>query len=338
VRALIALALLGLAVAACAAAAVDIGHGGAPDALAAASAASPGSAAAPCAGASGDAAAHAAGVVAQRIYALELRSAEVRADRSQVEGSEPLLLAMASGEPAAIRSAVTALVFSGTHIVRLRVSAHGTLLSDVGGPYVLAPVGGVLRLHGRAVGSYLLSVQDDSGFVKLEQRFVGGLVLMRREGAYIPVEGTAPAPSGQLPASGAVSYHGSRYHVYTFDARAFPSGTLRIELLLSVVHTRPTFSCHQVALEQLGQIGETVWHRFQLVGGPILGFSRELASLTDALVYVRSGSQLLAGSTSTPPKLRDSGTLRFHGHLFTVVSFAARTPTRRVRVYQLFAG
>jgi hypothetical protein len=292
---------------------------------------------APCGSAAGETAARAEGVVARRIYTLELQSGEVRADRSEVERYEPLLLAMASREPGAIRSAVTALVFSGTHIVRLQVSAHGSVLADVGGPYVLAPVGGTLRLRGRPVGSYLLSVQDDSGYVKLEQRFVGAPVLMRAAGAYLPVEGSAPAPSAPLPLRGRVSYRGRAYQAYTFAARAFPAGMLRIALLFDV-HATSKLSCRAVAVAEVGRIGERVWQRFQLVGGPVSGFTHELTSLTGALVYVRRGSRLLAGTTPPPAKLRDSGEVRFHGHAFTIVSFPARNEGHRVRVYMLCPG
>ena len=74
---------------------------------------------------------------------------------------------------------MNSLVYSGTHIVRLRVSRGSTLLADVGGPYILAPVGGMLRSHGHAIGHYELSVQDDLGYVKLETRFIGAPLVLR---------------------------------------------------------------------------------------------------------------------------------------------------------------
>ena len=117
--------------------------------------------------------AQAAGLVATRIYAGELSSSEVQSDKREVEESAPLLSAVESGEHAAIEAAVHSLVYSGTHIVRLRVTRGSTLLADVGGPYILAPVSGVLRSNGHAIAHYELSVQDDLGYVKLETRFVG---------------------------------------------------------------------------------------------------------------------------------------------------------------------
>ena len=59
------------------------------------------------------------------------------------------------------------------HIVRLRVMQGTRVLADVGGPYVIAPVTGTLEQHGRTLGRYVMSVQDDTGYVKLVSRFIG---------------------------------------------------------------------------------------------------------------------------------------------------------------------
>ena len=79
-----------------------------------------------------------------------------------------------------------ALVYHGVwHIVRLRVlDPSGQVLAEVGGPYVIAPVTGVLRLDGRVIGSYVMSVQDDYGFTLLEGHAAGdpiALYYARRE-------------------------------------------------------------------------------------------------------------------------------------------------------------
>ena len=142
-----------------------------------------------CATGAAEELAHTAGVVAQRIYAGELASSETGADKREVEEYEPLLNAMASGERGAIEAAVHHLVYSGTHIVRLRVMKGSTVLADIGGPYILAPVTGTLRQHGRTVGHYILSVQDDLGYVKLETRYIGVPMLLRRGATRIPLEG-----------------------------------------------------------------------------------------------------------------------------------------------------
>lgn len=330
-------ALLALVLAACGGAATSSAPASGPGYAATdAAAVAPAGAEATCGTAAAAEAVKAVSAVARRIYALELQSAEVRADQLQVAGYEPLLAALASGDHAGVQAAVTTLVYSHTHIVRLRVTSGGAVLADVGGPYILAPVGGPLRYHGRTVGSYVLSVQDDSGYQKLEARYIGAPVLMRVDSHEIPVEGTLPASAGSLPYGGRTSYHGVPYDVYTFDAKAFPAGTLSISLLLSVPADSSS-SCRAVDLAALAGVGEHVWHRFRTVGAPPSAFVHELSSLTGELVYVRAGSRQIAGSTSPGPHLRDSGSVRYHGVTYAISSFPQSAGSVHVRVYQLLA-
>ena len=161
---------------------------------------------APCGTGATHTTALAAGVVASRIYKLELDSAEVRADRRQIEGYGPLLSALAGGNRAAVAQAVTSLVYSHTHVVRLRVSGRGGVLADVGGPFIIAPVSGTLRAGGRVLGHYAFSVQDDLGYVKLEHRFVGLPLILRQGARRLPVEGTLPQSAAGLPDGGPVDY------------------------------------------------------------------------------------------------------------------------------------
>jgi hypothetical protein len=326
----VALALAVLTAVVVAVADADPDHDDARVALASVAAAP----AAPCGTEAATVAARSAGLVARRIYELELNSAEVRADRRQVETNQPLLTAVASGNRAAIQSAVTALVFSGTHIVRLRVTAGAGVLADVGGPYIIAPVGGSLRTGGRTVGRYVLSVQDDLGYVKLEQRFIGAPLLLRTGGGRIPVEGTLPDAAASLPRDGTVSYHGQVLQAVSFTARAFPASALNVTLLLDVAASSPR-PCIEVADGELARIGERVWRRFVTVGAPVSSYPHQLGSLTGALAYVRSGSRQLAGSSSPGPSLRDSGIVRYRGASYRIYSFPSVLGGHRVRIYQL---
>ena len=83
------------------------------------------------------------GVVATLIYAGEAGRRTLPQVR-RVQHDQALLQAVASRDQAATRQAIVGLL--NQHIVRLRVSAGGGLLSDVGGPFVLAPVRADLRL------------------------------------------------------------------------------------------------------------------------------------------------------------------------------------------------
>jgi len=303
---------------------------------AAAAAAPPSAAEAPCAAATTSTVAQAVSEVAQRIYLSELSSSEVRADRRQVEGDGPLLAALAAGNGVAVAEAVRRLVYSGTHIVRLRVSSGGAVLSDIGGPYILAPVGGSLRVGGRSVGRYLLSVQDDSGYVKLETRFIGLPMLMRAGARRIPLEGVI-APRSAVPAHGLLRYAGRSYQTVSIAARAFPAGPLTITVLVPVAGASSA-SCAAVRAAEMGRIAHTVWNRVDVIGVPITAYPPIVHGLTGALVYVRAGTRQLAGTTSPGPRrIPDSGRLAYRGVTYLVSSFAGRTGGHAVRVYELVA-
>jgi len=152
----------------------------------------------------------------------------------RVQHDAALLAAVARNDPSATRQAVEALL--NQHIVRLRVYGGGTrLLADVGGPYVLAPVSAPLRLHGRTIGSFVLSIQDDEGYLRLARRLAGLRVLMYMSGTLVK-NSLGPEP-GTVPASGSYSYRGSNFRVLTLHAGAFPSGPLTIRVLIPTPYT-----------------------------------------------------------------------------------------------------
>jgi len=148
----------------------------------------------------------------------------------RVQRAQRLLHAVAAGDPAATRSAIDALLHQ--HLVRLRVSARGALLADVGGPYVLAPVSAPLRLGGHTIGQAVLSIQDDQGYLRLAKRLAGLDVLMYMGSKLVQSSfGGAPAA---VPSRGSFSFRGRSFTTYTFKAQAFPSGPLRITVLIPI--------------------------------------------------------------------------------------------------------
>lgn len=328
----VALALLLVtALASCSASAQD------PPATAAAA---PGvRAAGACGTAAAETLAQTAGAVAKRIYAGETASTETHADQRQVEGYEPLLSAVANGETAAVKAAVTHLVYSGTHIVRLRVTKGSTLLADVGGPYILAPVSGTLHLHGRAIGRYVLSVQDDLGYVKLETRYVGAPLIMRSGSQQIPVEGQLTPGPASIPAHGPVTYRHVIYQAFSFNAGAYPAGPLRISLLLPLPAGLSAKSCAEIKGQELGVVAQRVSRRFKLSPSDFSTYVGLVHVLTGGLAYVRQGSHQLAGSTRPgPARLPSTGTVRFHGTIYNVASFRAPSSVGSVTGYELTAG
>jgi hypothetical protein len=302
----------------------------------ASSTSAPSPAGAPCGPAAPEVLARTEGLVARRIYAGELSSSETRADRSQVERYTPLLSALASGDRAAVKAAVTSLVFSHTHVVRLRVTQGAAVLADVGGPYILAPVSGSLRFHGRSVGRYVFSVQDDLGYVKLETRFIGVPLVLRTGSHRVPVEGVLTPGPVSIPDHGPVSYRHARYEAFSFNASAFPSGALRISLLVPVRSSLAANTCAEIETAELGQIAQRVSRRFALSPANFPAYIKATGPLTGGLIYIRAGARLLAGSTRPgPPRLPAQGTVKYRGVTYSVSSFSAPTTVGPVRIYQL---
>jgi hypothetical protein len=167
-----------------------------------------------------------AGYVGLHVYNQEARGGTVVRQVQRTMRSSALVAAVARGDRRAARAAVVALL--NQHIVRLRVLRGRQLIADVGGPHVLAPVGA--PLGGGSGGQLVLSVQDDLGYVKLASRLIGVQVLLRDAAGQ--VMGTLSPGPPSVPDLGPVSWAGRRYEAFSFRATKFPSGTLRISLLV----------------------------------------------------------------------------------------------------------
>ena len=100
---------------------------------------------------------------------------------------------------------------------------------------MLAPVRAPLSLGGRAIGDFVLSIQDDEGYLRLTRRLVGLKVIMRTRAGIVKND-LGPDP-GRVPRSGSFSYRGEHFRVYTFTATAFPSGPLTIQVLVPIPYS-----------------------------------------------------------------------------------------------------
>ncbi len=174
--------------------------------------------------------------IAHAIYAAEV-GPRTKVQIRRIQRDRGLLEAVARRDPAATRVAVERLLHH--HVVRLRVFAAGHLLVDDGGPYVLGPVGADLHFHGRRVGNFVLSIQDDEGYLRLTRRLVGLKVLMYMGGPGHPklVKNSLGPNPGTVPASGRYTYHGETFRVYTLNAAAFPSGPLTVRVLIPIPYS-----------------------------------------------------------------------------------------------------
>jgi hypothetical protein len=185
----------------------------------------------PCGATAAETATNAIGRVAMRIYAGELQGPRVSAIVHHVERSPAFRSAVLSDNPKAARAAIVGFFRSHQHVVRVRALLGDRLVRDLGGPFVLAPVEGALRgPRGHVRGHFLLAVQDDMGYMLLTSKFTGAQVLMR-VGSRQVMSTLWPGPAA-IPDRGAVFYAGVNYQAFSFIGRAFPSGPLRISLLI----------------------------------------------------------------------------------------------------------
>jgi hypothetical protein len=272
--------------------------------------------------------------VANNIDGGELSGHETQVDLRHVTGAADLLSAVAAGNRAATRRAVSRIVYHHRwHIVRLQaLDASGRILADIGGPYVIAPVRGSLAIGGRVIGSFVMSVQDDMGFAKLERHAIGDPI-----GIY--VNGTLAVELGgyfpfHQPAGPQVNLEGVRYAAVTLTYAAFPSGTL--SAVIAVPLPSATLSmqpCPAVVVGEIGRVAEHIAARFNPRAASYAGFVETCHADTGAIVVVRIGLRAIGGSNGPgPPILPLSGTVSYLSKNWSVFSFA---PTPPARIYLL---
>jgi hypothetical protein len=273
---------------------------------------------------------------ARDVYANELAGTEVSFDLAQITGASDLLAAVAADSPGATLRAVTRIVYHPAwHIVRLRVlDRAGRLLADLGGPYVIAPVSGTLRLHGRLVGSFVMSVQDDVGYAKLETRYVGDPIAVYYGGSLV-TERYASFPSGPL-SGGSVKIGATTYLAFTERFRAFPSGTLETATLVAPPPASlQRESCLLVRAGEFGRIAERFASLAVDLPQHYPGFAQTVTLYTGALVFVRSGATQLGSSGGAgPSSIPSAGAVSYRGRSWTVFSFPTGVGDR-TRVYVL---
>ncbi|HEX3910511.1 MAG TPA: hypothetical protein VHW67_07420 [Solirubrobacteraceae bacterium] len=190
-----------------------------------------------CEGSREQAASETLGHVGERIYHEEADSPTVRATLHHIEADHGFQQAVAARDSTAIRAAIVRFFGEHIHVVRVRVyavepSGAQRFLYDLGGPYVLAPVHGVVRSAGRIVGKFSYAIQDDAGYLRLAHLFTGAEILMRTGGKQ--VTGTLDPGPFRIPHRGLVTYRGKHYAAYSFTGEAFPSGPLQISLLTPI--------------------------------------------------------------------------------------------------------
>jgi hypothetical protein len=248
--------------------------------------------------------------VASRISEGERSSGGVTRALAYVEADTVLANAVADDDLATVDSEVRTIVIQNhDHIVRLRVLRDGRLLDDVGGPLVLSPVTGSLRVDGRVVGSFVLSVQDDLGYRGLVERLADAHIVIRYQGETIMTD-IAAVPAAALPARGSVSIAGVRYLVESFHEARFPSGELDISLLWAApTAASESESCPQVAADYLAGVAERTYHEAQVASWFVGDAETELADTPALPAALAAGDDAQATQIATT-LFRDGGFAR----------------------------
>jgi hypothetical protein len=173
------------------------------------------------------------GLVGRNLIHAEAQGAPAQQALKHAAATPAFRRAIAAGDPAAVRAAIIGFFRdSRFHIVRVRASTATHLITDVGGPYVISPASAVIHgPGGRVIGRFTLSVQDDTGYIKLMHRFTGAEVVLHSGGRTVPGSNLFPGPRF-APGLTDVTYRGHRYHAYGFSGPAFPSGHLQVSLLV----------------------------------------------------------------------------------------------------------
>jgi hypothetical protein len=175
---------------------------------------------------------------ARSAYNREARGSKLRHETARIAADAILLGALARGDVAGARAEAQAQLLSPanhfTHVTRIsvvrgaRVLVNATLNSD--GVYVVAPVRRDLALHGRRVGTLLVSIQDVTGFVKLVHRRTGAEVVVRGGSGQVRASLSAAARA-QLPPSGEVRIAGRNYLVRSFGELGWGGEPLAVWVL-----------------------------------------------------------------------------------------------------------
>ncbi|HTD57377.1 MAG TPA: hypothetical protein VK672_00635 [Solirubrobacteraceae bacterium] len=264
--------------------------------------------------------------VARRIYVAELRGYEVRADIAHIAGSAELLAALGGSNQQAVYAAVHRIVYTPHwHVVRLRVVRNGRVLADVGGPDIIAPVSGALRVKGRGVGSFVMSVQDDLGYTKLVSRFIGVPIDLFRAGSF--VMGTLQPPPTSVSNGQSLTVGHSEYKALTLDTRAFPTGALKVVLFVPAPsRALGARDCASVRTAAWGEVATHVAARFTPLSAHYEDFLHTLQGVSGGVVFVRSGSVHVAGGG--PSRIPRTGIVKYRGRTWTVFSWEPRPPAR----------
>jgi hypothetical protein len=194
------------------------------------------------------------GSIAGRIYHEAANGSNVAQAVHRLRSSTSLATAVRSGDSTAAAAALRSLTLS--QIVRVEVLRSGKRLASAGTGSAVAPVTGTIP--GSGGGRFVLSVQADKTFLQVTKQVTGAEVLLL-DGKHLAA-GTIGLSAGvKVPDTGALTVSGKSYEVSTITGSAYPSGALRIALLVPAKEISCPAVASQTQAAVLGRVGERIY-------------------------------------------------------------------------------
>jgi hypothetical protein len=200
------------------------------------------------------------GTVAARVYHEAATGGDVAQAVHRMQSSSALVGAIDSGNATAARAALQALSLG--QIVRVEILRGGRVFAQAGSGPAIAPV------HGSITGTsatFILSTQSDLTYLQVVRQVTGAQVLLLAGSAggapgNHRLAGTinATTPAG-APAEGPLTLAGESYQSFTLPGAIYPSGQLRIVLLVPTSEISCPGSPAQTRVETLGHVGERIY-------------------------------------------------------------------------------
>jgi hypothetical protein len=297
--------------------------------------------------------------VAERIYHQAATGRNVAQATHRVASSAALIAAVRTGDAAATGAALRSLLLG--QIIRIEVLRSGHVLAAAGSGAAVAPVTGTLPGTGGA--RYELSVQSDHTYTQVASQVTGAQVLLL-SGSHL-LDGTTSLPASvRVPESGPVTIGSRTYQASTLSGTAYPSGALRIAILVpSAQLTCPT-DASLTRSAVLGRVGERIYEAEE--NSPVVAATvrrmestaafrtavanRDPAATRQAIlgffaahihvvrVRVLVGGKLLIDEGGPFALAPVSGTLRSGGHVVGTFVTAIQDDAGYLKLARLFTG
>ncbi len=191
--------------------------------------------------------------VAGRVYRAAASGSDVAQAVHRLQSSTALARSVSAGDAAAAGAALRSLLLG--QIARAEVLRGGRVLAAAGSGAAIAPVRG--PLPGSGGGQFVLSVQPQQTYLQVTRQVTGAQVLLLSGGRRA---GTISVPSGAaVPQSGTFTIGSGSYQLASVTGTSYPSGPLRIALLVPASQLRCPAEAAQTRAAVLGRVGERIY-------------------------------------------------------------------------------